>query len=53
MDKPYGSEEKPRRGEDYQLFMNLVASGVKGYNLQENVLGYRETKDGIRNGFSA
>lgn len=45
MDKPYGLEEKPRRGEDYQLFMNLVASGVKGYNLQENVLGYRETKD--------
>ncbi len=44
MDKPYGSAERNFRGEDYQLFMNLTAAGVRGFNLQENLLLYRETK---------
>ncbi|SDI34466.1 Glycosyltransferase involved in cell wall bisynthesis [Pseudobutyrivibrio sp. 49] len=43
MDNPYGSAEKPRRGEDYELLMNLTAAGIRGYNLQENLLYYRET----------
>ncbi|WP_170830767.1 glycosyltransferase [Pseudobutyrivibrio sp. ACV-2] len=45
MDNPYGSNNKSRRGEDYQLFMNLTAAGIKGFNLQEDLLYYRETKD--------
>lgn len=48
MDKPYGMDDKPRRGEDYQLFMNLTAAGVKGFNLQDNLLFYRETKDSYK-----
>ena len=48
MDNPYGSDEKSRRGEDYQLFMNLTAAGIKGFNLQENLLLYRETKDSYK-----
>ena len=48
MDKPYGSDTKPRRGEDYELFMNLTAAGIKGYNLQEDLLFYRETKDSYK-----
>ncbi|SCZ80796.1 Glycosyltransferase involved in cell wall bisynthesis [Pseudobutyrivibrio xylanivorans] len=43
MENPYGSPDRPRRGEDYELFMNLTAAGVRGYNLQENLLYYRET----------
>ncbi len=45
MDKPYGIEDKSYRGEDYQLFMSLMANGIKGYNLQDDLLIYRETKD--------
>ena len=48
MDKPYGIEERPRRGEDYQLFMNLTAAGIRGFNLQEDLLLYRETKDSYK-----
>ncbi|MBP3261781.1 glycosyltransferase [Pseudobutyrivibrio sp.] len=45
MDKPYGGENNFHRGEDYRLFMHLTAEGVKGFNLQENLLCYRETRD--------
>ena len=48
LEKPYGSDEKARRGEDYKLFMNLTALGIKGFNLQENLLLYRETKDSYK-----
>ncbi|WP_036948260.1 glycosyltransferase [Pseudobutyrivibrio ruminis] len=48
MKNPYGNATTPGRGEDYQLFMNLTAAGVKGYNLQEDLLQYRETKDSYR-----
>lgn len=30
------------RGEDYELFMRLHAKGLRGYNLQEELLYYRE-----------
>lgn len=48
MDNPYGSDKKSRRGEDYQLFMNLTAAGIRGFNLQEDLLLYRETKDSYK-----
>lgn len=48
MDNPYGCDGSPCRGEDYRLFMNLTAMGIKGYNLQENLLIYRETKDSYK-----
>ncbi len=48
MENPYGSWTKPRRGEDYRLFMNLMADGIRGYNLQEDLLLYRETKDSYK-----
>lgn len=31
------------RAEDYELFMRLYAAGCLGYNLQENLLRYRES----------
>ena len=31
------------RAEDYELFMRLYAAGCLGYNLQENLLQYRES----------
>lgn len=34
-----------RRGEDYELFMRLTALGYRGYNLQKELLCYREDRD--------
>jgi glycosyltransferase involved in cell wall biosynthesis len=48
MDKPYGEDDRPRRGEDYELFMNLTAAGIRGFNLQEDLLLYRETKESYK-----
>lgn len=38
----YGGYKKLRRGEDYDLFMRLHALGLRGYNIQEELLMYRE-----------
>lgn len=48
MDKPYGADEKDRRGEDYELLMSLTAAGINGFNLQDDLLFYRETKDSYK-----
>jgi len=37
-----------RRGEDYELFLRLAAVGCIGYNLQEELLFYREDLNGYR-----
>ena len=37
-----GGYRESRRGEDYELFMRLHASGLRGYNLQEELFQYRE-----------
>lgn len=39
-----GYDESPKalRAEDYELFMRLYARGCRGYNLQEELLCYRE-----------
>ena len=34
-----------RRGEDYELFMRLFASGYRGCNIQEELFFYREDRD--------
>ena len=39
----YLSTEETLRCEDYELFMNLMQRGQKGYNLQEQLFCYRET----------
>ena len=36
------------RCEDYELFMRLHEQGYKGYNLQENLLKYREDREGYK-----
>lgn len=36
------------RCEDYELFMRLHQQGYKGYNLQENLLKYREDHEGFK-----
>ncbi|MBQ6887281.1 MAG: glycosyltransferase [Lachnospiraceae bacterium] len=41
----YLSREDTLRCEDYELFMNLVQRGQKGYNLQEKLFSYRETRE--------
>ena len=46
--KPYGEDEMPRRGEDYELLMRLHSEGHKGYNIQDSLLKYRETLDGYK-----
>ncbi len=38
----YKTGQHPYRSEDYELFMRLHAAGEQGYNLQENLLSYRE-----------
>lgn len=38
----YKVSELTRRCEDYELFMRLHQNGYRGYNLQENLLLYRE-----------
>ncbi len=43
-----GGYHSVQRGEDYELFMRLYAMGMRGYNLQENLLSYRENLDNFR-----
>ena len=38
----YGTDPALGRSEDYDLFMRLHAAGLRGYNLQEYLLEYRE-----------
>lgn len=38
----YKTGQHPYRSEDYELFMRLTADGEQGWNLQENLLSYRE-----------
>lgn len=40
----YFKGERACRGEDYELFMRLHSLGGQGFNLQEALLQYRETK---------
>lgn len=47
-DRGYLAVEETLRCEDYEIFMHLVQKGLKGYNLQENLFRYRETKDSYR-----
>ncbi len=44
----YLATEETLRCEDYEIFMHLIQKGQKGYNLQENLFRYRETKDSYR-----
>lgn len=44
----YLATEETLRCEDYEIFMSLVERGQKGYNLQETLFRYRETKDSYR-----
>lgn len=44
----YNTEKSPYRSEDYELFMRLHAAGEQGYNLQEVLLDYRESKEGYK-----
>ena len=41
----YLSTQETLRCEDYELFMNLIQRGQKGYNLQETLFKYRETRE--------
>lgn len=44
----YLDSEETLRCEDYEIFMNLVQRGQKGYNLQEQLFYYRETRDSYK-----
>lgn len=44
-DNGYLSTQETLRCEDYELFMNLIQRGQKGYNLQEALFKYRETRE--------
>lgn len=41
----YLESEETRRCEDYELFMRLYCKGHYGYNIQENLLAYREDRE--------
>ena len=41
----YSENKKIGRSEDYDLFMRMYASGLKGYNFQEPLLRYREDRN--------
>lgn len=43
VENPYGTKMRNRRGEDYEMLMRLVSEGRMGFNLQENLLKYRES----------
>lgn len=47
-DRGYLATEETLRCEDYEIFMHLIQRGLKGYNLQEILFRYRETKDSYR-----
>lgn len=40
----YCESHKVQRVEDYELFMRLYAAGYRGYNLQEELFQYRESR---------
>ncbi len=44
----YLAKEETLRCEDFEIFMHLMRRGLKGYNLQEPLFKYRETKDSYR-----
>ena len=44
----YRIEKNPNRAEDYELFMRLHAAGERGFNIQENLLDYRESLEGYK-----
>lgn len=44
----YLSTEETLRCEDYEIFMNLVGRGQQGYNLQEKLFCYRETRESYK-----
>lgn len=44
----YLATQETLRCEDYEIFMNLVQRGQRGYNLQETLFQYRETRDSYR-----
>lgn len=44
----YKVSEETKRCEDYELFMRLCENGYKGYNLQENLLQYREDENAYK-----
>ncbi|MCM1144089.1 MAG: glycosyltransferase [Blautia sp.] len=44
----YLASEETLRCEDYEIFMNLTQRGLRGYNLQENLFCYRETRDSYK-----
>jgi glycosyltransferase involved in cell wall biosynthesis len=47
-DRGYLATEETLRCEDYEIFMHLVQRGLKGYNLQEYLFRYRETRESYR-----
>ncbi len=47
-EKPYGDDLKDRRGEDYEMLMELTSNGACGYNIQEELLQYRETPNSYK-----
>ena len=44
----YKTGQHPYRSEDYELFMRLHAYGEQGFNLQENLLSYREYEEAYK-----
>lgn len=44
----YLASEETLRCEDYEIFMHLARHGQQGYNLQENLFCYRETRDSYK-----
>ncbi len=47
-DRGYLATEETLRCEDYEIFMHLTQRGLKGYNLQEYLFRYRETRESYR-----
>lgn len=41
----YLESQETLRCEDYEMFMRLVQRGKRGYNIQENLFQYRETRE--------
>ncbi len=44
----YLATEETLRCEDYEIFMHLMQRGLKGYNLQEYLFRYRETRESYK-----
>lgn len=44
----YSQMRIARRAEDYEFFMRLYAAGYRGYNMQQELLGYLEEPDSYR-----